>query len=104
MTRRCRGAAAAGGGGGGAARAGAGGARGGGRAGAGAGGRGGAVGGRPSVADGSGPTLSSAPRAQPEVFGNIFIGIAGMIGAGKSTLAAARGRPLGIRTHSAPVA
>jgi len=58
----------------------------------------------PSVADGSGPTLASAPRPQPEVFGNIFIGIAGMIGAGKSTLAAALGQHLGIETYYEPVA
>src|SRR5262249_20602720 len=32
---------------------------------------------------------------QPDVFGNIFIGIAGMIGAGKSTLAAALGKHRG---------
>jgi deoxyadenosine kinase len=45
------------------------------------------------------------PRsAAPDVFGNIFIGIAGMIGAGKSTLAAALGQHLGIDTYYEPVA
>ena len=45
------------------------------------------------------------PRGQaPDVFGNIFIGIAGMIGAGKSTLAAALGQHLGIDTYYEPVA
>jgi deoxyadenosine kinase len=38
------------------------------------------------------------------VFGNIFIGIAGMIGAGKSTLATALGQHLGISTYYEPVA
>ncbi|CAN5784972.1 hypothetical protein BH11MYX2_BH11MYX2_38120 [soil metagenome] len=49
---------------------------------------------------GSGPTREAAP----EVFGNIFIGIAGMIGAGKSTLAKALGEHLGIDTYYEPVA
>ncbi|MEZ4369089.1 MAG: deoxynucleoside kinase [Kofleriaceae bacterium] len=40
---------------------------------------------------------------RPEVFGNMFIGIAGMIGAGKSTLATALGSHLGIDTHYEPV-
>jgi deoxyadenosine kinase len=40
---------------------------------------------------------------QNEVFGNIFIGIAGMIGAGKSTLATALGKHLGIDTYYEPV-
>jgi deoxyadenosine kinase len=39
----------------------------------------------------------------PDVFGNIFIGIAGMIGAGKSTLATALGQHLGIDTYYEPV-
>jgi len=55
------------------------------------------------LADGSGPSRQSAAPAQ-EVFGNIFIGIAGMIGAGKSTLAAALGQHLGIDTYYEPVA
>jgi len=55
------------------------------------------------LADGSGPSRQSATPAQ-EVFGNIFIGIAGMIGAGKSTLAAALGQHLGIDTYYEPVA
>jgi deoxyadenosine kinase len=54
------------------------------------------------VAAGSGPTRQRA--ATPEVFGNIFIGIAGMIGAGKSTLATALGQHLGIDTYFEPVA
>ncbi|HEU0031642.1 MAG TPA: deoxynucleoside kinase [Kofleriaceae bacterium] len=55
-------------------------------------------------ADGSGP--ARAPRSSPtsEAFGNIFIGIAGMIGAGKSTLATALGHHLGIDTYYEPVA
>jgi len=55
---------------------------------------------RPGIAAGSGPTRAAAP----EVFGNIFIGIAGMIGAGKSTLAKALGDHLGIDTYYEPVA
>jgi deoxyadenosine kinase len=59
----------------------------------------------PTVAEGSGPALIAgpAPTASPDVFGNIFIGIAGMIGAGKSTLAAALGHHLGIETYYEPV-
>jgi deoxyadenosine kinase len=53
------------------------------------------------VATGSGPTRA---QVTPEVFGNIFIGIAGMIGAGKSTLATALGQHLGIETYFEPVA
>jgi deoxyadenosine kinase len=52
------------------------------------------------IAEGSGP---SRQAPQQEVFGNIFIGIAGMIGAGKSTLAAALGEHLGIDTYYEPV-
>jgi deoxyadenosine/deoxycytidine kinase len=48
-------------------------------------------------------TLKRA-RPAPEAFGNMFIGIAGMIGAGKSTLAAALGQHLGIDTYYEPVA
>src|SRR6476620_11381274 len=44
-----------------------------------------------------------APRPAQEVFGNIFIGIAGMIGAGKSTLANALGKHLGIDCYYEPV-
>jgi deoxyadenosine kinase len=48
--------------------------------------------------------VATLKRARPvEAFGNIFIGIAGMIGAGKSTLAAALGRHLGIDTYYEPV-
>ena len=53
------------------------------------------------VATGSGPMRA---RTAPDVFGNIFIGIAGMIGAGKSTLATALGKHLGIDTYYEPVA
>jgi len=53
------------------------------------------------LGEGSGP---SRRAAAPDVFGNIFIGIAGMIGAGKSTLAAALGQHLGIDTYYEPVA
>ena len=62
--------------------------------------------GRHPLADGSGPTVASpAKRAvAPDVFGNIFIGIAGMIGAGKSTLAKELGDHLGIDTYYEPVA
>ncbi len=55
-----------------------------------------------SLADGSGPNKARA--AAPDVFGNIFIGIAGMIGAGKSTLAKELGDHLGIDTYYEPVA
>ena len=55
----------------------------------------------PHVATGSGPTRA---RTAPDVFGNIFIGIAGMIGAGKSTLATALGQHLGIDCYYEPVA
>jgi len=58
--------------------------------------------GRHPLADGSGPT--NARAAAPDVFGNIFIGIAGMIGAGKSTLAKELGDHLGIDTYYEPVA
>ena len=53
------------------------------------------------IATGSGPTRA---RSAPDVFGNIFIGIAGMIGAGKSTLATALGQHLGIDCYYEPVA
>ncbi len=50
----------------------------------------------------------SSPKVPSRVaegtFGKIFIGIAGMIGAGKSTLAAALGQHLGIDTYYEPVA
>ncbi|MBA3820042.1 MAG: deoxynucleoside kinase [Deltaproteobacteria bacterium] len=63
---------------------------------------------QPSIALGSGPAVPTraTPQAEgaPEVFGNIFIGIAGMIGAGKSTLATALGKHLGIDTYYEPVA
>jgi deoxyadenosine kinase len=56
----------------------------------------------PTIAAGSGPTRSRVEGS--DVFGNIFIGIAGMIGAGKSTLATALGQHLGIDTYFEPVA
>jgi deoxyadenosine kinase len=55
-----------------------------------------------AIADGSGPARRATAGA--EVFGNIFIGIAGMIGAGKSTLAEELGKHLGIDTYYEPVA
>ncbi len=57
------------------------------------------------LATGSGRVQAADPRrTESDVFGNIFIGIAGMIGAGKSTLAAALGQHLGIETYYEPVA
>jgi deoxyadenosine kinase len=60
------------------------------------------------LADGSGPSRQAAPHQESrpggDAFGNIFIGIAGIIGAGKSTLAAALGQHLGIDTYYEPVA
>jgi len=55
------------------------------------------------MAEGSGPRRAPRAEASGEAFGNIFIGIAGMIGAGKSTLAAALGEHLGIETYYEPV-
>jgi len=55
------------------------------------------------LAEGSRPTSTVRGQA-PDVFGNIFIGIAGMIGAGKSTLAEALGKHLGIDCYYEPVA
>jgi deoxyadenosine kinase len=54
------------------------------------------------IAEGSGPARSTEGRS--DLWGNIFIGIAGMIGAGKSTLATALGQHLGIDTYYEPVA
>ena len=56
-----------------------------------------------ATADGTGPTRADRPDATPEALGTIFIGIAGMIGAGKSTLATALGQHLGIDVHYEPV-
>jgi deoxyadenosine kinase len=57
------------------------------------------------LADGSGGVSKPAPTHTADAaFGNIFIGIAGMIGAGKSTLATALGQHLGIDTYYEPVA
>jgi deoxyadenosine kinase len=47
--------------------------------------------------------MTSTGKA-PEVFNNIFIGIAGMIGAGKSTLATALAKHLDIDVYYEPVA
>jgi len=55
------------------------------------------------VADGSGPFPAAPRSSQIDSFGNLFIGIAGMIGAGKSTLASALGDHLGIETYYEPV-
>jgi deoxyadenosine kinase len=49
-------------------------------------------------------TIVTPPRRSSETFGKIFIGIAGMIGAGKSTLATALGQHLGIDCYYEPVA
>jgi deoxyadenosine kinase len=48
-------------------------------------------------------TQSTEPNSPTDSFGNIFIGIAGMIGAGKSTLATALGKHLGIDVYYEPV-
>jgi deoxyadenosine kinase len=50
------------------------------------------------------PRRTTSADLRPEVYGNMFIGIAGMIGAGKSTLAKALGDHLGIDVHYEPVA
>jgi deoxyadenosine kinase len=58
------------------------------------------------IAKGSGP-VAQAPREaqpQPQHYERMFIGIAGMIGAGKSTLATALGKHLGIDCYYEPVA
>ncbi len=47
--------------------------------------------------------LRDPELSDPEFFGNIFIGIAGMIGAGKSTLATALGEHMGIQAYYEPV-
>jgi deoxyadenosine kinase len=56
-----------------------------------------------TLADGSGGA-QRAVQQDADAFANIFIGIAGMIGAGKSTLATALGQHLGIDTYYEPVA
>jgi deoxyadenosine kinase len=60
---------------------------------------------RGPVADGSGPTTTGGarPARLTDAYGSLFIGIAGMIGAGKSTLATALGGHLGIDVHYEPV-
>jgi len=50
------------------------------------------------------PVHTNARRPLAEHFENLFIGIAGMIGAGKSTLATALGEHLGIDAYYEPVA
>jgi deoxyadenosine kinase len=52
----------------------------------------------------SGSKAATGNTSAPDVFGNMFIGIAGMIGAGKSTLATALGQHLGIDCYYEPVA
>ena len=47
-------------------------------------------------------SLSADPRSSP--LGNAFVGIAGLIGAGKTTLATALGGHLGLDVHYEPVA
>ena len=59
---------------------------------------------RPATPPAIGAGLTRKPSEAPDVFGNIFIGIAGMIGAGKSTLATALGQHLGIDSYYEPVA
>jgi len=49
-------------------------------------------------------TLATSRGIASESFGKVFIGIAGMIGAGKSTLATALGHHLGIDCYYEPVA
>ncbi len=49
------------------------------------------------------PTDKHDDLSDQEAFGNIFIGIAGMIGAGKSTLATSLGEHLGIDAYYEPV-
>ena len=63
----------------------------------------------PAPATSAPPAAGSGPVVAPkkvvdDSLGNIFIGIAGMIGAGKSTLATALGGHLGIDVHYEPVA
>jgi len=59
-----------------------------------------------SAASSPASSAASSPKesAHEDIFGNIFIGIAGMIGAGKSTLATALGEHLGIDAYYEPVA
>ena len=55
------------------------------------------------MTDAQDKAASARAADSAEVFGNMFIGIAGMIGAGKSTLAAALGQHLNIDVHYEPV-
>lgn len=53
---------------------------------------------------GTASTPQSAPHgARPSPLGKVFIGIAGIIGAGKTTLATALGQHLGLDVHYEPV-
>jgi deoxyadenosine kinase len=53
---------------------------------------------------GTASTTQSAPNgARPSPLGKVFIGIAGIIGAGKTTLATALGHHLGLDVHYEPV-
>ena len=49
------------------------------------------------------PSESPLPGKRPNPLGTAFIGIAGMIGAGKTTLATALGEHLGLDVHYEPV-
>jgi deoxyadenosine kinase len=49
------------------------------------------------------PSDAPASRKRPNPLGSAFIGIAGMIGAGKTTLATALGEHLGLDVHYEPV-
>ena len=55
------------------------------------------------MTDAQDKAASARAADSAEVVGNMFIGIAGMIGAGKSTLAAALGQHLNIDVHYEPV-
>jgi deoxyadenosine kinase len=57
-----------------------------------------------AAAQGSGPTRAPGAGISSELGASFFIGIAGMIGAGKSTLATALGNHLGIDCYYEPVA
>lgn len=60
----------------------------------------------PEIQPANSPTpaaASSTPRAAEPGFDNLFIGIAGIIGAGKSTLATALGRHMGLDVYYEPV-
>lgn len=58
---------------------------------------------QPSPGAGQPSEVCHLQPSEQGTFGNIFIGIAGMIGAGKSTLATALGEHLGIQAYYEPV-